>query len=160
LVGLQWGDIDWHSKTLIISRAVVGKNIGEVKTQRSGKPLPIAEEMFSVFESLRRCATCADDGEWIFPSSRNAGRKPWNAYALQRYQITPAAIRAGLGEGIGWHTLRHSYRSWLDRLGAPIGVQRDLMRHTDIRTTMNTYGGAFIDNMREAQGNVAKMLLQ
>lgn len=160
LVGLQWGDIDWHRKTLKISRAVVGKNIGDVKTKQSGKPIQIADEMMKVFASLRSGAQCANPDEWVFPSSRAAGRKPWNAYALQRYQITPAAVAAGLGDGIGWHTLRHSYRSWLDRIGASVGVQRDLMRHTDIRTTMNTYGGAFVDSMREAQGSVAKMVLQ
>lgn len=160
LVGLQWGDIDWHRNVLTISRGVVGRHIGEVKTRKSGKPMPVAGELMEVFVSIRRNAVCAESTDWIFPSTRNSGRKPWNAYAMQRYRITPAGKSAGLGEDIGWHTLRHSYRSWLDRLGAPIGVQRDLMRHTDIRTTMNVYGGTFIESMREAQGSVAKLVLQ
>lgn len=32
----------------------------------------------------------------------------------------------------GWKSFRHSYRSWLDQTGAPIGVQRELMRHASI----------------------------
>jgi integrase len=37
---------------------------------------------------------------------------------------------------IGWHTLRHTYRSWMDNNGTPLGIQKDLMRHTDIKMTM------------------------
>lgn len=36
---------------------------------------------------------------------------------------------------VGWHTFRHTYRSWLDDAGAPIGVQQKLMRHAGIATT-------------------------
>jgi hypothetical protein len=31
----------------------------------------------------------------------------------------------------------HSYRSWLDAVGTAITVQQKLMRHSDIRTTLN-----------------------
>jgi integrase len=41
---------------------------------------------------------------------------------------------------VGTHTLRHTFRSWLDAAGTRIAVQTKLMRHADIRTTMNTYG--------------------
>ena len=142
---------------------MVGKNIGEVKTQKSGKPMPIAEELLSLFKRLSSKTMIVREDDWIFPSSReghDGTQKPWNAYAMQRYQITPTAERIGLGKGVGWHTLRHLYRTWLDRLGAPIGVQRDLMRHTDIRTTMNTYGDSYLETMREAQSELAKLVLQ
>jgi integrase len=33
----------------------------------------------------------------------------------------------------------HSYRSWLDALGTAIAVQQKLMRHSDVRTTLNIY---------------------
>jgi integrase len=53
---------------------------------------------------------------------------------------------------MGTHTFRHSYRIWIDALGTPIGVQQKLMRHSDIRTTMNIYGDAASADMREAHG--------
>jgi integrase len=46
---------------------------------------------------------------------------------------------------IGWHTFRHSYRSWLDEAGAPLTVQKKLMRHASIQTTMNIYGKAMTE---------------
>src|SRR5215470_18072449 len=43
---------------------------------------------------------------------------------------------AGIGS-LGTHSLRHTYRSWLDAVVTPIAVQQRMMRHSDIRTTMN-----------------------
>jgi len=44
-----------------------------------------------------------------------------------------------LGEGIGWHTFRHSYSSMLRDLQVDVKVQQELLRHADIRTTLNVY---------------------
>ena len=49
---------------------------------------------------------------------------------------------AGRYGSVGWHTFRHTYRSWLDDTGAPVGVQQKLMRHAQISTTMNVCGNA------------------
>jgi integrase len=48
---------------------------------------------------------------------------------------------------------------WIDAVGTPVGVQQKLMRHADIRTTMNIYGDAASADMREAHGKVVKMAL-
>ena len=78
---------------------------------------------------------------------------PWMAgyysNAIQRDYNIPAAMRAGLGK-IGWHAFRHTYRAWLDATKAPMTVQKDLMRHVDIKTTMNVYGGSMPEALREA----------
>jgi len=47
--------------------------------------------------------------------------------------------------------------NWLDSMGTPIGVQQKLMRHSDIRTTMNVYGDALTDDMRQAHEKVVRM---
>ena len=67
---------------------------------------------------------------------------------------------AGKYDGVGWHTFRHTYRSWLDDSGAPMGVQQKLMRHAQIATTMNVYGNALMDAKREANSKVVKMALR
>jgi integrase len=46
---------------------------------------------------------------------------------------------AGKYTGVGWHTFRYTYRSWLDSTSAPIGGQQKLMRHAQVSTTMNVY---------------------
>ncbi len=71
--------------------------------------------------------------------------------SLQKSQIKRAGeASAGLGEDFGWHTFRHSYRSWLDETGAPMKVQQELMRHASIQTTMNVYGRAMTETKRRA----------
>ena len=60
----------------------------------------------------------------------------------------------------GWHTFRHTYRSWLDDTGAPMGVQQKLMRHAQISTTMNVYGNALMTAKREANSKVVRMALR
>jgi len=59
---------------------------------------------------------------------------------------------------IGWHTFRHTYRSWLDETGAPVGVQQQLMRHADIRTTLNQYGDSVMPAKRNANSKVVEMV--
>ena len=51
-------------------------------------------------------------------------------------------------DNVGWHTFRHTYRSWLDDTGAPMGVQQKLMLHADI-STMAKYGGALMESKRK-----------
>ena len=61
---------------------------------------------------------------------------------------------------IGWHTFRHSYWSWLDDTGAPLTVQKELMRHASIQTTMNIYGKAMTDTKRQAHTKVVELVLR
>jgi len=44
-------------------------------------------------------------------------------------------------------------------VGTTIGVQQKLMRHADIRTTMNIYGDAASADMREAHGKSVGLAL-
>lgn len=67
---------------------------------------------------------------------------------------------AGKYGSVGWHTFRHTYRSWLDDTGAPMGVQQKLMRHAQISTTMNVYGNALMAAKREANSKVVRMALR
>jgi len=73
--------------------------------------------------------------------------------------LIPAAQRAKIQGAIGWHSLRHSDRARLDETGASLGVQQKLMRHANISTTMNVYGGAFTEAKRRANTSVVQRVL-
>jgi integrase len=64
----------------------------------------------------------------------------------------------GVG-GLGWHTLRHTYRSLPDETGAPVGVQQKLMRHSNVSTTMNVYGSSTLKAKRQANSKVVQMVM-
>jgi integrase len=86
--------------------------------------------------SLAASATSASPGKSPLKSPCSLHR---GADQIQQNHIRPAGMKVGLEE-VGWHTCHHSYRSFLDETGAPIGVQQRLMRHAQVSTTMNTYG--------------------
>jgi integrase len=69
------------------------------------------------------------------------------------------AIRRLRALTVGWHSFRHTYRTLIDDIGTPLGVQQRLMRHPDIKTTMNTYGSAFEKTKRRANSRVADLVL-
>jgi integrase len=85
--------------------------------------------------------------------------KPYDSGSLRKKVLKAAALRAKIQARIGWHTFRHSYRAWLDETGAPLGVQQKLMRHANIATTMNVYGGAFMGSKRKANTSVVQRVL-
>jgi integrase len=86
----------------------------------------------------------------VWASPWVAGAMPLYTNAIQRDYLIPAGQRAGLGN-IGWHPLRHTYRSRLGQTKATMTAQKDLMRPADIKTTMNVNGKAMAEPMREAK---------
>jgi integrase len=61
---------------------------------------------------------------------------------IQKDYLRPAGEKVGL-PGVDWHTFRDTYRTLIDDVRTPLKVQQRLMRHADIKTTMNTYGSVF-----------------
>jgi hypothetical protein len=96
---------------------------------------------------------------WVFASSQKAGELPLRSSKMLETQIKPAAKAAELGEGIGWHTFRHTYSCMLRQLGVDVKVQQELLRHADIRTTMNVYTQAVSEQKRTAHSSVVRIVL-
>lgn len=157
LLALQWRDVDWLNEKLNIERAIVMQNVDEVKTVASRKQMSIAQELLDVLKQWRRQTEFSAESDWIFSSPVQIGRLPIS-YSWYERKLKEAAERAGIGS-IGTHTMRHSYRSWLDAVGTPIAVQQRMMRHTDIRTTLNIYGDVVTDEMSEAHAKVVGLAL-
>jgi integrase len=125
------------------------------------KPLRklLSSKSAAILARDRQCTTQFNKPEdWIFASPFKAGTLPWQPWRVQQRHIAPTAVRCGIGH-IGWHTFRHTFRSLLDETGAPLKVQQELMRHADIRTTMNIYGKAMEESKREAHHKVVRLVL-
>jgi len=155
--GLIWNDVSFDDQMLSVERAVVRGRVDDVKTRFSKQKLPLDPAVIDVLRRWKEQSQFTSGEDWVFASSAKLGRKPIHAQAAQCWALAPAGIKAGLGR-VGWHDLRHSYRTWLDATGAPISVQRELMRHASITTTMDIYGGAVPETQRQANKNVVGML--
>jgi integrase len=77
--------------------------------------------------------------------------------AIENY-IRPAAKRVGLAN-VGWHTFRHTYSTMLRGVGTDVKVQQELLRHADIRTTLNIYTQACSEQKRTAHSKAVRMVL-
>jgi integrase len=156
-LGLRWSDVDWLNSTLRIQRSIVRQRVDETKTEYSDRAMPIDAEMLDVLKRWKQTTEFRAAGDWIFAAPAHIGRLPWSADSLN-----DAYAKAGKTSGVGHvstHTMRHTYRSWLDAVGTTIAVQQKLMRHADIRTTMNVYGDVVTDEMSRAASKVAGLAL-
>ena len=155
-LALKWSDVDWLNSKLRVERGSVCQKEDDVKSEESRKQLTIDRELLATLQTRKHATQFPTPDDWIFASSVQLGRLPW--YYDQVWRVNQKAAKAaGIG-GLGTHSLRHTYRAWLDSVGTPVGVQQKLMRHTDVRTTMS-YGDAFTSDMAEAHGKVVSLAL-
>ena len=156
-LALRWSDVDWLNGKLRVERGIVSQQVDEVKTAESRRRMSIDACLLNVLKAWKQTTQFPNSEDWMFASPVQLRRLPWSYDQIWRvYQ--KAAKAAGIG-GLGTHSLRHTYRSWLDSVGTPVGVQQKLMRHADIRTTMNVYGDAATDEMTQAHSKVVGLAL-
>lgn len=161
VLALKWLDLDWKNLAIWVRRGIVNGRVGPVKTEYSDAPGPLDPDLAELLLDWRKQAPFIGDQDWLFASPFKAGRNPYFPTAVRR-KIHAAATAAGIGDllvGEPTKILRHSYRAWLGTTGAPLAVIKDLMRHADIRTSMNEYGNGMQPAMREANTKVVKLVL-
>ena len=157
VMALKWGDIDWENLSVFVRRSAVAGRIDETKTEASQHPLPLDPDVATALLDWRRLAPYASNCDFVFAG--DSGKPRWQGMILKDY-IQPAAAKAGIGD-VGWHTFRHSYRAWLKRYGAQIEIQKELMRHSNLKTTLEIYGiePDVAPAHREANSGVVRVLL-
>jgi integrase len=156
-LALKWGDVDWVNGKLCIERGIVCQVVDEVKTQDSLRALHADRDLLDILKIWERTSQFSASADWVFASPVQLGRLPWSYNQVWRAYQT-AAANAGIG-GLGTHSLRHTYRSWLNAVGTSIAVQQKLMRHADVRTTMNIYGDIGPDEMAVASKKITQLAL-
>lgn len=134
---LKWSDIDWFDGKLSIQRGIVRQRVDDVKTAYSQKAMSIDSTMLEMLKLWKQTSQFSAPDDWVFAAPAQLGRLPWSADAVND-AYKKASLAAGIGH-VSTHRMRHTYRSWLDAVGTSVAVQQKLMRHADIRTTMNVY---------------------
>jgi integrase len=156
ILAMQWRDINFGELTMRVTRGVIDGVVDDVKTAYSDDDLPLDPDLAAVLLNWKGRCRASEKG-WVFPSPITG--RCYHASPIQQDYIRPAGRKLGLGD-IGWHTFRHTYRSWLDSVGTSMGVQQKLMRHAQIATTMNVYGDSMMESKRVANSKVVQMVLR
>jgi integrase len=155
-LGLRWGDVDWFGSKLSVRRGIVQQHVDDCKTEGSARTFALASDLLARLKAWKQASQLRDTEDWIFASPFNIRRLPYS-YTCTRQELVRASNAAGIGH-ISTHAFRHTYRSWLDAVGTPIAIQQKMMRHSDIRTTMNMYGDVVTDEMSTASFKVAELV--
>jgi integrase len=109
--------VDWFNCTLLVERGILCQQADEVKTPGSRKKLVIDGGLLTALQTWKQAAQFSSPDHWMFASAFQIGRLPWSYDQVWRVN-KKAAKAAGIG-GLDTHSLRHTYRSWLDSVGTP-----------------------------------------
>ena len=124
IANLQWGDIDFAQKTIRI------QSNADFKT-KAGKRRVIAvgETVMEMLAQMR--PVNADNSMYVFTLK---GKKIKPALLTKKLK---KAVKASKVENqrLHFHSLRHTFASWLAQKGTSIYEIQKLLGHTDIKTT-------------------------
>lgn len=157
VLGLRWSDIDFAAHTLRVGQTVQRVSgrllLAPPKTESSKRllPLPMKVERALARHAERQEEERAAWGEgWnaaglVFPSEAGTPIEPRN---LVRHFKT-LLQRADL-PNIRFHDLRHECATVLISQGVHPRIVMEIMGHSQISVTMNTYGHVLPETQREA----------
>ncbi len=161
-LGLRWEDVDLTAGTLRV-RAQLQRDpsTGELvrvdtKTARSRRTLPIPPSVLLALrehrerqDRERRDADSWADPGWVFATRLGTPVHPRNDYRSFREIIRQAGLRQ-----VRLHDLRHTAASVLLAQGVPARVVMEILGHSQISVTLNTYAHVAPEIAREAAQRV------
>jgi len=96
--------------------------------------------------------------QWVFENPDRG--KPWSPNNIQWRWFRPAGLKVTGEDRIGWHNFRHTFSTMLRELGTDVKVQQELLRHADVRTTLQIYTQADLQQKRDAMGKLTRRVLR
>ena len=159
LLGLKWEDVDFENNVIHIRRSIVKQRIGPPKTETSKNPIPLDAELAAKLWLWKQETPYDRAADWVYASPAKNGTQPYWPNSIYRVYIKRGAEKAGIKKRIGWHTFRHTFGTILNANGENPKVIQELLRHANLKVTMDTYVQAVTDEKRGAQSKVVRMLL-
>lgn len=139
LRGLQWGDVDLVRSQLHVRRTdpgVPGRDPGPPKGGKS-RTVPLTPDASITLRDIKPENMTATSWVWpgLWGKRRDGTRSEAGCVAAIAATLDAAGIVDGPGERLGWHTLRHTFASWLVIRGVSLRVVQALLGHASIRQT-------------------------
>lgn len=143
LRGLQWGDVDLGERPSIRVRRTdpgrpdVESNAPKGKRDRT---VPLSPDAHACLLEMRPADAKARD--YVWPASFYKGKVERDRCRSEsgcKHGLRAAVEASGIVETaddrIGWHTLRHTFASWLVIRGVSIRVIQELLGHATVQMT-------------------------
>jgi integrase len=164
ILGLTWEDVNFSEQLMQIRRAYVWGRFKPPKSKASKAPVPMHPVLAGFLMVWHERTPYGKDSDFVFASNRLKGKKPLSASIMVEDYLRPAAVKAGVikeGDGVrfGFHNFRHSLASALVKLKCDPKTVQGILRHEDVRTTMQLYAQSDHESRLEAQGKFLELLL-
>jgi integrase len=122
---LRWGDVDLFGGVILLRKTKSGKN----------RPAFITPEVKAMF--LRRNPD--DHDRLVFPArSRDGQERPHQLIGNTYYNVVRRLFNEGVADRKQWvdfHTLRHTFASWLVENDTNLYLVKELLGHSDLKLT-------------------------
>jgi integrase len=173
-LGLQWADVDFAESQIHVRRTWVLGKVGSPKSKASKAPVPLHPLLAEFMERWKQETPYSQPTDWVFPSMKLKGKQPRVSNMLVKCYVRLAAAKAGIlsshfshaGEIVeddprrfGFHNLRHSLASFLVRSKTDPKTVQALLRHSDVRTTLQLYAHSVTEDRMAAQETALQAIL-
>ena len=173
-LGLQWHDVNFADGMIHVRRTWTCGRVGLPKSKASKGPVPLHPLLAQFMLLWKQKTTYSQAGDWVFPSTRLNGKQPRVANMLVEDHLRPAAVKAGIfsshldNQGrlvdddprrFGFHNLRHSLASFLIRIRTDPKTVQTLLRHSDVKLTLQFYTHAVSRDRMVAAGKMLTAIL-
>ncbi len=143
LLGLQWGDLDFHGRFIEVRRQYTR---GRTDLTKSGKirRVDMSRQLCEAFKQAQdvKRAEFAIQGRDLDPEERifqNGAGSPLDESSIRTRLLAPCLREAGLRH-CRFHDLRHTFASLLLANGESLVYVKDQLGHHSIGLTVDTYG--------------------
>src|SRR5579864_1282473 len=164
-LGLQWQDVSFELSQIQVRRTWTCGQVGAPKSKASRASVPLHPLLAGFMQAWKNTTIYCQPTDWVFASFRCKGRQPRSASTLVADHLRPAAVAAGVltkndSRRFGFHNLRHSLASFLVRTKTDPKTVQALLRHSDVKTTLQLYAHSVSEDRLAAQGEVLGAILQ
>jgi integrase len=128
--------------------------------------VPLHSLLAEAMKTWKQESPYSQSGDWVFPSFKLKGKQSRCANMLVEDYLRPAAVKAGVlakdddSHRFGFHNLRHSLASYLVRSKSDPKTVQNLLRHSNVKTTLQLYAHSVSDDRLAAQGQMLAAILQ
>lgn len=148
--------------------------VGLPKSKASKGPVPLHPLLAEFMLVWKNKTMYSQDGDWVFPSTRLNGKQPRVANMLVEDHLRPAGVKAGILSShsdnhgrlvdddprrFGFHNLRHSLESFLIRIRTDPKTVQTLLRHSDVKLTLQFSTHAVSRDRMAAAGKMLTAIL-
>jgi integrase len=153
LFGLQWSDLDFDRRLLLVRRTYYRGAFGLPKNNASERVIPLSPGLLGALHAHKHNARYSPM-DLMFP---NTVGKPYEPNNLVKRVLHPALVSLGLPK-TGWRAFRRSVATALSEMREPVRTAQQVLGHSSAQTTLAYYVQSVEESQRSAITRLEKIM--